>query len=192
MCANTVTKNNDILVFFGSPHPNGYTRYALDKLLSYIPKPSSVHIVSAYDLNINPCTGCGACQKEAACVYNQEDDFQQLDRLIHAADVILLASPIYFNGFPAPLKAVIDRFQQYYEKRRYPVFYKRRGLLLLTCGSSDTLRASDSMKTAAEIAFRSIDTKLYGSVFVRNTDLTPISNISNQEQKQLVASLFLP
>lgn len=192
MCANIATKSNDILVLFGSPHRNGYTHYALDKLLGYVPEPSNVHLVSAYDLNINPCTGCGACQKESSCIYNKDDDFQELDQLINAADIIILASPIYFNGFPAPLKVIIDRFQQYYEKRRYPVFYKKRGLLLLTCGSPDSFQSSDSIKNAVEIAFRSINTKLYGCVLVRNTDLTPQNNMSNREQKQLVASLFLP
>lgn len=190
MCANSVIKNNNVLILFGSPHRDGYTNAALRKVLGFISESVEVHQVSAYDLNLFPCVGCDTCAKEGQCIYNQQDDFEQLDHLIQEADIIILASPIYFNGLPSPLKTMIDRFQQYYVRRKFPVFYQKRGLLLLTCGSSDSTFAAESIKTAVEFAFRCVNTKLVGSILIKNTDLSPTSNMDSQKQKELIASLF--
>ena len=42
-----------------------------------------------------------------------EDDFSRLDSYLREAEVIVLASPLYWYDFTAQLKAVIDRLSAY-------------------------------------------------------------------------------
>ena len=53
------------------------------------------------------CTGCYACQKLNRCVQN--DDANELVEKMLSADVIVLATPVYFYSMDAQLKTLIDR-----------------------------------------------------------------------------------
>ena len=52
---------------------------------------------------------CGWCDENVGCVFDDMDeffaDFEQ-------ADYIVITTPVYNGGVPAPLKAVVDRFQR--------------------------------------------------------------------------------
>ena len=56
---------------------------------------------------IGYCTGCYACQKLHKCV--QQDDANEIVEKMLSADVIVLATPVYFYSMNAQLKALIDR-----------------------------------------------------------------------------------
>lgn len=65
---------------------------------------------SLYELSIAPCHACRGCQKDWSapnCVI--DDDMQPIFGDILAADLVLLASPIYNWGPTAPMKAALDR-----------------------------------------------------------------------------------
>jgi multimeric flavodoxin WrbA len=83
------------------------------------------------------------------------DDFDRLSRALVAADVIAVASPVYFRNVPAQLKAVIDRSQcqwirKYVDKEPLPASLaghrRRRGVLLCT-GGSDREHFSGTIQT---------------------------------------------
>lgn len=62
------------------------------------------------DKTIKGCLGCAKCHEKAdeiACV-QKDDAIGILERMI-ASDIVLFASPIYFWGFSAQIKALIDR-----------------------------------------------------------------------------------
>jgi multimeric flavodoxin WrbA len=71
------------------------------------------HDVNRVYLNnktINGCLGCDKCSEkpdEIACV--QKDDAIEIMEQMISSDAILFASPIYFWGFSAQMKALIDR-----------------------------------------------------------------------------------
>lgn len=57
---------------------------------------------------IAPCIGCYYCAANGGkCVHN--DDMAEILRKMIEADVIVLASPVYFYSVDAQIKAVIDR-----------------------------------------------------------------------------------
>jgi multimeric flavodoxin WrbA len=56
---------------------------------------------------IGYCTGCYACQKLHKCV--QQDDANEIVEKMLSADVIVLATPVYFYSMNAQLKTLIDR-----------------------------------------------------------------------------------
>ena len=66
--------------------------------------------INLYDMSISPCRACRECQRnwqEPACVI--DDDMQSIFLKILAADLIVLATPIYSWYCTAPMKALLDR-----------------------------------------------------------------------------------
>ena len=65
----------------------------------------------AYQENMAPCTACGFDRQK------RDAAFLIINCLTHCnpanADVVVVATPVYSLSFPAPLKAVFDRTQQY-------------------------------------------------------------------------------
>ena len=82
---------------------------------------ADVEIARIADLNIGYCTGCYACQTTGKCAV--KDDAQSVIDKMMAADVIVLASPVYFYSISAQLKALFDRtvviYPQLTNKRCY-------------------------------------------------------------------------
>lgn len=67
-----------------------------------------VELVALREKKINFCLGCEICvQKGNGCV--QQDDMRELIAKWHEADVLVLATPIYFMSVSAQLKVFIDR-----------------------------------------------------------------------------------
>ncbi len=60
------------------------------------------------DKRINYCTACDACQSNGGRCVQKDDMAEILDKMIHA-DVIVMATPVYFYTMNALLKTVIDR-----------------------------------------------------------------------------------
>ena len=57
---------------------------------------------------IRPCTGCVHCGYEGPCV--QRDGMADLRARLLEADMMALATPLYYYGMSAQLKIAIDRF----------------------------------------------------------------------------------
>jgi multimeric flavodoxin WrbA len=70
---------------------------------------------------INYCTGCYACERTGKCV--QKDDMSQILDDMLAADVIVLATPVYFYTMCAQMKTVIDRTVARYTELTNKEFY---------------------------------------------------------------------
>ncbi|MCI6886416.1 MAG: flavodoxin family protein [Lachnospiraceae bacterium] len=128
----------NILIVVGSARMQGNT----DKLAEAFGKGAmeNGHQVTRIHLGktrINPCLGCNVCRKESGCV--QKDGFQEFASAFLTSDVVVLATPLYFWGMSAQLKAVIDRLYSlgradpkgYY---RYPV---KKSVLLVTAADTE-------------------------------------------------------
>ena len=72
----------------------------------------AVEKVRLAEKNIGCCRGCYACSKSGVCV--QGDDMGELLEKMEAADVIVLASPVYFYTVSGRLKNFIDRTLPHY------------------------------------------------------------------------------
>ena len=72
--------------------------------------------LDAVHLKINACTGCGHCETKGVCIF--KDEFTNIFLpAIADADIIVISSPVYFYGFPAKIKALIDRIQVMWSRR---------------------------------------------------------------------------
>lgn len=69
--------------------------------------------------HINPCVGCGSCEKTGVCVQEADakDDYVELKDMLASVDAIAIVAPLYFAGPPAQLKALYDRFQPEWARR---------------------------------------------------------------------------
>ena len=125
-----------VMALMGSPRKSGYTAKLLGTLLREFPKGTDIEIVNLYELSPVPCNACGYCKAVNGC---SKKDLEEFFKKFETADVIIFATPIYFMGVPAPLKALIDRFQRYYEARfrrnvKHPIEKRRKAALIVTSG----------------------------------------------------------
>ena len=118
----------NIILLQGSPNRDGSTALMADEFARGA--RSAGHAVERMDvaaLDIAPCTGCVACGYGArSCV--QRDGMAPLIEKILATDVLVLATPLYYYGMTAQLKAVIDRFCS----ANSDISARRLGAVLLT------------------------------------------------------------
>ena len=160
-----------MLVFFGSPRENGFTRKALTSFLDSLPKNARVDIIDAYRENVRPCTACGACAADESCAFRDCDViFDKLEN----ADILVFASPVYNLGFPAPLKAIIDRMQVFYNRRfvhgvRPPVKKPKKGFLIATAGSERT-DGAEYLEKQLKTLFTVLNTTMVSVRAVTGTD----------------------
>lgn len=74
------------------------------------------------DKHINYCTGCGACLEEGKPCPQRDDMAEILDQMIRA-DVIVMATPVYFYTMAAQMKTLIDRTCSRYTEITGKEFY---------------------------------------------------------------------
>lgn len=123
-----------IVVLNGSPRKNGNTT----KLVNAFVKgaESSGHQVTTFsvkDTKVNGCLGCDYCiRNEGKCVQN--DGMQKINDALNQADSIVFASPSYYFGWTAQLKAIVDRF--YAAAEKYPII--SAAMLIVLGGDAKT------------------------------------------------------
>ncbi len=111
-----------VLIIASSPRKGGNSDILCDMFAEGAKESGNeVEKVRIADLKIGYCTGCYACQKTGKCVI--KDDAQSVIDKMMAADVIVLASPVYFYTICAQLKALIDRTVVVYPNLANKKFY---------------------------------------------------------------------
>ena len=105
-----------VLGLFGSPRRGGNTDLLLEEALKgAAQKGARVEGVHLCDFKITPCRECLGCFKDGACVI--PDDMQRIYPLLLEADVVILASPIFFYGITGWAKAMVDRCQALWARK---------------------------------------------------------------------------
>lgn len=100
-----------VLILNGSPRKGGNTRQMIEAFCKGLEEAG--HEWDVFDvcrMNIHGCLACEYChgKGEGRCV--QRDDMDQVYHLLREAEMLVLASPIYYHGLSGQLKCVIDRF----------------------------------------------------------------------------------
>ena len=99
----------NVLILQGSPNTNGSTALlAREFARGARGAGHDVEIVDVAKLDIAPCMGCVACGYGGPCAL--ADDFDELREKILSSDMLVFATPLYYYGMTAQLKAVVDRF----------------------------------------------------------------------------------
>lgn len=123
-----------ILVLTGSPHKQGTSALLADSFTRGAEEAG--HQVVRFDAafaDISPCMGCESCRSQGGqCVY--ADDMDALWPNLLEADLIVLATPLYYFAMTAQLKTLLDRF---YSRNAELRQRKRQACLLATCADRD-------------------------------------------------------
>jgi multimeric flavodoxin WrbA len=122
----------NVLALQASPRKRGNTATLTQALLEGL-RASGVKKVGEVfldGLDIRPCNNCDACLKENGPFCVIDDDMQPLYRRFIEADLVVLATPIYWWCISAQLKLFIDRlYGLSFEK--HPERYRGKKLVLV-------------------------------------------------------------
>ncbi len=98
-----------VLILAGSPRKDGNSDLLCKEFMrGAVESGNEVTMLRVADKKVAPCRACYYCAEHGGeCIY--KDDMAGLLQAIIDAEIIVLASPVYFYSLSAQLKAVIDR-----------------------------------------------------------------------------------
>jgi len=108
----------NILILSGSPKKNGNTAALVEWFTEgAVSKGAKVELIHTAFLQykFQGCTSCRLCQKQEAYECVIDDDANLALRKMASADVIVMATPLYFFAASAQLKIIIDRMFSLYK-----------------------------------------------------------------------------
>ena len=121
-----------VLSLLGSPRKQGNTATLLSAFLKGLSESGEHEIreVSLQALDLHPCRNCDACRRmvDRHCVI--DDDMQRLFPAFIEAQMVILASPIYWWSISAQLKLFIDRLYGL-DAEKHPQFFSGKKVVLV-------------------------------------------------------------
>ena len=119
---------SSIIVLVGSVRKGGNTELLARAFADGAGQHHDVELVSVADYDISPCLGCNRCYSSEGHSCVQQDDMAAICEKLMEADTVVVASPVYFYGISAQLKALVDRL---HTPMRNEFRIKRLGLILV-------------------------------------------------------------
>jgi arsenate reductase len=163
-----------VLGFQGSPRKKGNTSFLLSTFMQAVENLGArTRIIDVAQKNIIPCKEYVVCEKKGYCPI--DDDLKtEIYPLIRQAEVVVLASPIFFYNMTAQLKAIVDRCQTFWA-RKYrlkltdPAKKTKRGFFL-SVGATGGKNLFEGLQLTAQYFFDAIDARFAGSLTYRNIE----------------------
>ena len=111
----------------GSPRKKGNTQFLLSAFMTAAEKfGARTRVIDVTQKEIVPCKEYTVCEKKGYCPI--EDDVRdEIYPALREADIVVVASPIFFYNMTAQLKAVVDRCQTFWA-RKYKLKLKQATL----------------------------------------------------------------
>lgn len=111
-----------VLAISASPRHGGNSDVLCDQFLQGAADAGhSAKKISLSSMSISPCTACYGCRNTHECV--KRDDMKMVLQELINADIIVLATPVYFYSMDAQMKTMIDRCLPRYQEIRNKDFY---------------------------------------------------------------------
>ena len=163
-----------VLGLQGSPRKKGNTNYLISTFMDAAEKSGARTIsVDVTQKDIIPCKEYTVCEKKGFCPI---DDYvkEEIYPLLRQADVVVVASPIFFYNMSAQLKAVVDRCQMFWARKyrlklRDPGANMRRGFLL-SVGATKGKNLFEGLQLTTQYFYDAIDAKFEGSLTYRGIE----------------------
>lgn len=125
-----------ILILNGSPRPNGNTKKMINAFTEGA--ESAGHHIDAVDVcrkKISGCMACEYCHTKSTGECIQKDDMTEIYGLLKEAEMLVIASPIYYHGISGQLKCVLDRFYSAAYPTKPP--HLKKAAMILSSGDPD-------------------------------------------------------
>jgi multimeric flavodoxin WrbA len=188
-----------ILGLQGSPRKKGNTNFLLSTFLQAAERRGAVtRAIQVVERNILPCKEYVVCEKKGYCPID-DDMASEIYGRLRQAEVVVLASPIFFYNMTSQLKALVDRCQTFWA-RKYrlkmsdPLKSTRRGYLL-SVGATKGKNLFEGLQLTAKYFFDAIDARYEGSLVYRGIEgAKDLANhpTAREEVEQAVEALMAP
>ncbi|WP_455530452.1 flavodoxin family protein [Ruminococcus sp.] len=153
---------SNVVILVGSVRKNGNTARLAHSFAEGAAKNNNVEIVSVADYNVNPCIGCNSCFTREGNQCFQDDDMVQIYEKLRNADIVVIASPVYFYGISAKLKAIVDRL---HTPMRTTFRIRKLGLLLV--GAAELANLFDPIIMQYQMVLDFFRLESIGTILVR-------------------------
>lgn len=153
---------SNIVILVGSMRKDGNTDLLAQAFAEGARKNNTVEIISVADYKVNPCIGCNSCFTREGNKCFQNDDMDEIYEKLKIADIVVVASPVYFYGISAELKSVIDRLHTPMRNR-----FSIKKLALLLVGAAELPELFDAIKLQYQLILNFFHLEDAGMVLVR-------------------------
>ena len=164
-----------IVALYGSPRQGGNTDTLLDKVVEGASIAGSLEKFYARDFRISGCAACECCNDTGICVI--DDEMNRLYAYLEEADLIFMASPVYFYGMSAQLKLIIDRSQTMWARHSLPAYKNKcnsegsiRTGYLIAAGATKGSKLFVGMELTAKYFYDALGMRYGGGLFFRGLD----------------------
>jgi len=139
-----------ILIALGSPRKKGNSTVLAHRVADGARNAGAdVELFYLHGMDIKPCDGCGACQKESSKGCHIKDEMQDLYPKLRQANAWVIATPIYFFTVSAQTKLFMDRWYALLDASKDSAFKGKRIGIILTYSASDPFESGtiNAMRT---------------------------------------------
>ncbi len=160
------SKNNmKIITILGSPRRNGNTELLLNRFIEGASNKNVIEKIVLNELRFFPCQNCDGCLNTGVCIL--QDDLTSLYSKIEQAEVVVIATPVFFGSVSAQTKMMIDRFQAVWvAKNKLNRFFKKKeGYLLVVTGQRKN-RFFKNVKETVKMFFNILNIEYKDELFV--------------------------
>ncbi len=163
-----------ILGIQGSPRNKGNTNKLLSAFMDEAENLGAQTVkIDINKKNIEPCDGGRTCEKKGTCPIN-DDMSNEIYPLLRKADLVVMATPIFFYSVPAQLKSLIDRSQTLWS-RKYKLNLddpnrKWRHGFMLAQGATKGKNLFEGLSLTAKYFFDAVGANYDGSLEYRHIE----------------------
>ena len=157
-----------VLGINGSPRKGGNTDILLDEALKGAESVGcSCEKITLNEIDFSACQECESPPDNGDCIVN--DEMQDVYKKVDKADIIIVASPLFFGSLSAQTKMMIDRFQcrwraKYVTGMGQHMSAKKKGAFI-SVSAVDKEKYFNNAATIAKIFFATIDAVYSGELF---------------------------
>lgn len=183
----------------GSPRRKGNTSHLLSLCMAEAARAGGItHTIEVDKRHILPCKEYLVCEKKGYCPI--EDDMKhEIFSLLRRADVVIMASPVFFYNVTAQLKALIDRCQTFWARKyrlklKDPGAKMRKGAMLAVAATRGK-NLFEAIDLTARYFFDALDAAYEGSLTYRAVehakDMAAHPTV-NADVKEFMARILTP
>ena len=166
------------VVINASPRKSGNSSHISEYIMERLEGKAEVTYYVLREMEFTGCIDCGYCQRNRGCVIR--DDLHDMYRVFDESDITITITPIYFDGTPWKLKAMIDRMQAIYNSKYVLAdslidrSKPRSGFAVCHGGAPEYETQFEGNRNVLQFMYRSINTELAENINVADTDMSAV------------------
>jgi len=124
------TMRKSLLIINGATRPGGNTDILVERVVAGASDVNlAPSVVELRNKQISNCIGCYQCLRISMCSFR--DEMTEIRALIEDAELLVLASPLYWCGVTGLMKIFIDRLFFYYHPDTKPLIFGKKAVILM-------------------------------------------------------------